>query len=869
MIAGYTALCDRLFADLNAAGVRPSNTFYMVNKLITWSAADKYLRLRAAVYKDDVFPTSAQMERAIEHTKNQWQRIAPLNRPLRIVTFISLVAKSILQHTGWEMVLVTNRNAPGREILQWRFISLLIPPAILIAAATRDEFPVPKAVRILNPSMGPDFSVAQNHLHHAAITSFEELWVSLRRRTLLEPGSFVTGLRSEKAFCPQLHKGSCPGGKSDAEKKRGKKDKIARIRHMAQWADLIRQTFIARRVLEAHAWHDGALTKCTDSICQEGKAQLRAFLAGRIKSYSLIGTAYPWTDELVGLGRRYRKYTTPERRRKSELHSNFIRQEAASERRLLARAFARLRPQAKGSPDDQYEILFLQYLRVKTAIFKLLVHPPGEHGLEKFLEYFSQIKVYAGETDGIAPPKPDEPGLTVQATEYRVAPDAWLTKLCLKSTVEAETKDSPKTESAWLIHFKRSEADDSLPLFGTAVREMESDAGKIAAALDQDPRRLRKLRGIDLCGVEGAQPLWVAAPTLRALRRRSQQTAARRTGLRLEPLHLTVHAGEDFRWLTSGVRAVAEPFQWHLIERGDRIGHGIAITLEPERWWEGHAGEVMEPTRIDRFLDLAFLATYTDSKEYRRSPEQSEWLKIELKSSADKIWPKFSADCADIIEIAKKIWDQLGRRITRLLMHDSRWVGNSALKANGSKSQEQADDYKKWLHSYLWSRSVQEKAHEPIRLKVDDDNNAARTNSKRNELEMLVEARKCLIREMARWQVCIESCPSSNLVVGSLDAMSAQDFLQKRPTKEQKLGKETLTWTISTDDPITFSTSLADEYAYAWAGMVLREKKPYDPSYARALLDEAAQTSMRMRFTLPDRQKGSPTRHRKGHEDRN
>ena len=165
--------------------------------------------------------------------------------------------------------------------------------------------------------------------------------------------------------------------------------------------------------------------------------------------------------------------------------------------------------------------------------------------------------------------------------------------------------------------------------------------------------------------------------------------------------------------------------------------------------------------------------------------------------------------------------------------------------------------------------AFKEKAQETIRLKVDDDNNDARTNSKRNELELLVEARKRLIREMARWQVCIESCPSSNLIVGSLDAMSAQDFLQKRPTKEQKRGEETLTWTISTDDPITFSTSLADEYAYAWAGMVLREKNPYDPSYARALLDEAAQTSMRMRFTLPDQQKGGPIRHRKGHEDRN
>ena len=85
--------------------------------------------------------------------------------------------------------------------------------------------------------------------------------------------------------------------------------------------------------------------------------------------------------------------------------------------------------------------------------------------------------------------------------------------------------------------------------------------------------------------------------------------------------------------------------------------------------------------------------------------------------------------------------------------------------------------------------------------------------------------------------------------------MSAQDFLARRPTQEISDRGATLTWTISTDDPITFSTTLADEYAYAWAGMTMRAKNPIDPAYARALLDEAAATSMRTRFTVRDETK--------------
>jgi adenosine deaminase len=119
------------------------------------------------------------------------------------------------------------------------------------------------------------------------------------------------------------------------------------------------------------------------------------------------------------------------------------------------------------------------------------------------------------------------------------------------------------------------------------------------------------------------------------------------------------------------------------------------------------------------------------------------------------------------------------------------------------------------------------------------------------ECILLTKARKRLIQELARWQIPIESNPSSNLVVASLDAMSSQDFLAQTVERAREAGHETLPWTISTDDPITFATSLADEYAYAWAGMVLREKNPYDPAHARALLDQAAATSMRTRFTVP------------------
>lgn len=840
------AIKDRLYAERLAAPLRDRTRFFEAKFTTNEAGIDTYVRARGEDFRKDLSVTAADIEWAIEDVERTWNQGDLTKSSPRIVSLLSYHARRLLRPSGRHMVLQVNQDEPGREILRWRFVSLALPPGILMAAATRDGTMSPEAVRILDRSIAPDFPVAQHHVHHAAMMSFEELWASLRLRALLRPGDLVTSLCEERAFCPRLHPGLCLGGRSETDRGSAKKHLAERAKHMAEWGDLIRQAFIAGRVLDHHSHHRGSLEKCTDDNCAAvARTTLRYFRAGRTKPYSEMGTPYPWLDELIRLARRSRKANAAAVLRQSHVRrTSLMRRLTAEESRFLSRAFDYLCPMSDVSHDPLYEILFIQYLRVKTAVFGLLVHPPGEHGLANFLDHFLQIKVYAPESELLRPRRPNEPGLNVQATEYRVAPDAWF-KILRRQDAEVEEgvmSESPPPEAAWLIHFKRKSHDRRLlPLYGSAIRTMESEADQIVRSLSAEPRHLRTLRGIDICGVEEAQPLWVSAETLRRLRACSYDVAGSRPDLNLLPLRLTLHAGEDFRWLTSGVRAIAEPFHWHLIERGDRIGHGIAITLEPEEWWRRKEGQVFPVKRFDRLLDLAFLA------EYAREPsaEEEEWLREEIRQTVVTL--KLESEHRlkatpelDLVKTAKEVWRCLGGRLTRSLMEMPH--------CNCDADREHV----RWIHSLLWRRSTQDLGEERIQKRVDDDKNRALTKSARNERDLLVKARKRLIHEVARWQICIESNPSSNLVVGSLDAMAAQDFLAQRPTERAPLGKETLTWTISTDDPITFSTTLADEYAYAWAGMVLRESHPYDPSYARALLDEAAATSMRMRFTVPN-----------------
>jgi len=775
--------------------------------------------------------------------------IAPKGSSIRGLHQLWLAARSLLRPDGHEVILNVDREEPGREILRWRYVSLVVPATVLVAAVWPLGRTPPSRVRLLHRTMAPDNAVAHQHVHHAAMIAFEELWASLRLRSLLTPEDLRRSLLHKNAWCPGLHEGSCLRNREQGKEQATGRCALESARHMTEWGRLLYNAFVARGLLDRHAGHGAPLELCQHEGCRLGLAVLRPFLRGEVEPRGFASASYPWPKDRFKLTRHRRKaHAYHLGARPGVEREAFTRMQVCDELSITSRAFAHSHAHRIQTSDETFDRLLLQYLRVKTALFRLLVHPPGEEGLEQFLKHFSQIKIYEPRSDQLRPAKPDEPGLTVAATEYRVAPDAWLRGLGRGERdhrgrprpIEEISQGGRAGEAAWLIHFKRAKRDDMLlPLRGRSIRDMEEEARRIGNALEQKPERLRTLRGIDICGVEEQQPLWVCAETLRKLRERSSRIAGRRPGLKLQPLRLTLHAGEDFRWLTSGMRAIAEPFHWKLIERGDRIGHGIAVTLEPHRWWKKHQhDEPIQRKQIDRLQDLAFLATYSDQHPFQfggRSEEERNWLAGEITDVVGALGLPLApanGEPVDLIDEAKAFWTKIGGPVGRRLLE----------RATAPCDNKRLHEH--WLHRYFWNRRVQERAEDKRPVRANESTSV--------EHDLLARARRRLIRELARWQIPIESNPSSNLVVASLDAMMSQDFLAQTVEQAREAGSETLPWTISTDDPITFATSLADEYAYAWAGMVLRERKAYDPAHARALLDQAAATSMRTRFTVPN-----------------
>ncbi|AUJ69181.1 antiviral RADAR system adenosine deaminase RdrB [Pseudoalteromonas sp. NC201] len=95
---------------------------------------------------------------------------------------------------------------------------------------------------------------------------------------------------------------------------------------------------------------------------------------------------------------------------------------------------------------------------------------------------------------------------------------------------------------------------------------------------------LRKaIRGYDVAGNENELPVEVFAPALRVLRDGKFPAAGLKFN-RLPKPFITLHAGEDFSHLLSGLRAIDEAVVFCDYRSGDRIGHALALGVCPVIW---------------------------------------------------------------------------------------------------------------------------------------------------------------------------------------------------------------------------------------------------------------------------------------------
>jgi hypothetical protein len=523
---------------------------------------------------------------------------------------------------------------------------------------------------------------------------------------------------------------------------------------------------------------------------------------------------------------------------------------AFPETRFATRALAYLLHD--GAADREFAKTFWQYQRVRGATFRLLTQDPGTAGLDWFTRFYNRIGFFR---DRLPKHRGQEPSvfhalrtqsrdLHLGSLEVRTRPD--LDVVAVRDLVRGlarQTRDfphdapsRPRPEVALVLHFIKQasyrargrevlHADPRNRGYGSRHAvwfvEQRQRALAIAGALRDYPELLLVLRGIDVANLEQAQPTWAIAP-LYALVREASVSASRRLARvvpswRTSPLRATLHAGEDYLRVVEGLRRMHEAIEFGLLRHGDRFGHGLAVGADPDC----EAQTLVAQPREERLDDLLWELDRYGVGDLAAPASRVERMRREVLQLARSVHP--GVDCG--------VDDLLHARWLRHQPHVLARLGYPAV------DRSRAGESVAWrlLVGHLTDGEVFLRGREPVEVRSSSDERA-----------MIGDAQRWLRRELARREITIESNPSSNLLIGDLHAATEHPALRLQPVVGAP-HDHPVALSLNTDNPITFASCLADEFAFIYAALLDRGGASSD---ALTWIDLRREDGWRSRFTL-------------------
>jgi hypothetical protein len=368
--------------------------------------------------------------------------------------------------------------------------------------------------------------------------------------------------------------------------------------------------------------------------------------------------------------------------------------------------------------------------------------------------------------------------------------------------------------------------------FARFYMEQRRHAQALVSLFQKYPRALRTVRGFDLCTDEAGVPVWVMAPLIRWVREAGQQAAIqlkRRGELNIPPTRLSVHAGEDFIHLLSGLRRLDETLTYLKLEEGDRLGHALSLGVDPSVWCR-RAGRVVI-TREERLFDLIWEWSRYAKHSIGVSSDRLAYVRTEIVRLAKFIFNK-SCSPEELMEFINQLNDEekLGAE---------GFPDKPEIRTYNSeqRSEEQQDKTKSLLNAFLRHEDVWRRGRvsETIDLR----------NIKHEEAS-LCQLQDGLRRKVGKLCLTIEVNPSSNLLIGDLGNFVGHPLWRLKPVLP-KDDVSPLSICIGSDDPLTFATTLPHEYQLLFDALILMG---HSHDEAMKWLNATRDAGMQSRFTL-------------------
>lgn len=728
----------------------------------------------------------------------------------------------------------------------WLWLCRYIPSELLVAAlsASLGEQPPEGRVQLVSPQLAQILRqpCAETHLHLGAAVSFPQIWTGLVYSLALAVPRQL--LRSPEDALPPLGGGE-------------------------RWVGALYGAMVARILFASFLWERELGFKDSFGHFASRRGPLYRDLCRRMKWRGGEDEAFPAIGEVIAcllcapseslpLERFQQVYSSliAGRRppssiqgladlRRADPITDWIPSQDA-ELHLTTRVLSYLL--GAGSTDTELVRVFWQYQRVRSLTYRYLVQAPGVPGLDWFTRIYGRIGPLSAAIDSTlltCALELESQDLNLAALEVRRGPKSseggilsGLRQVAAQACAATSSPGASQPEIGVIFHFikqrrenkkqagARSQANgDPRALIhptrhGRWFHAQLAQADAIIAALQRQPEWLVLLRGIDAASVEQAQPTWVLVPLFQRVRQAGQRAASelgrQRPTWRIPPLRATVHAGEDFTRLAEGIRRMHESVEFGLLKLGDRIGHGVALGVSPERW--AHSSGVVPQTIEDRLNDLTWELSLYASDSLGCAASRFPYVHSEISRLSSLMYGESFPRCEELLQLRREL-------------HDPAMLARVGYPGPPTGSG--------LMSRYLSDGAVYERGQRIIEV-----------SSSEQEVVMLQESQRLLRRELSRMEITVESNPSSNLLIGNHSQIEDVPAfrLAPLPTKARENSPEdSVLMSINADDPVSFASSLADEYAHIYYGLLRMRVPACD---ALHWIDQARAVGWRSRFTV-------------------
>lgn len=500
--------------------------------------------------------------------------------------------------------------------------------------------------------------------------------------------------------------------------------------------------------------------------------------------------------------------------------------------------------------------LFYAYLVIKEAFRMELLQSNDRVGFTNFRKYQSRkgwftVNYTEGDLAKIAVDMVFR-NQVIKSLELRIKPGNTCeedVKIIQRYDRAIEEKD--KREHIYYVFDFSKRPDDTIPKNQDVNymqyrhyklrHELRKQAEAIVEFRRKNPKIAQRLRGIDACSDEDGCRPEVFATVYRVLKNHS---CYRGLSLRanIPQLRATYHVGEVFQDILDGLRAIDEAIHFLNLGYGDRIGHAIVLGLDTVKWYREK--NYMIAIRQQDYLDnVVWLYHRLIRYKVPDSEQLQEYLKREFQLYFSLIYEKVLD--TKYIELAMKVACKYDREYGmanregrssydfNINTYYYAWMlrgDNPSLYEEGYYKQPCNsisiwDDYSvntafpknhriRYIpaavilnHYYHFHAEIKRLGNKFVNVKIPA-----------NIVSAIDFVQKELQKEIASREICIETNPSSNLMISTLKSYADHpilNFYNKGLTNDPNQLRKCpqINVSINTDDQGVFATCLSNEYA--------------------------------------------------------